>query len=267
MTALLEKNPASSAVVSSSKLTHGIPFTRLFHVELRKQLNTRAGRALLAIIGTVTVLVLTGMVVVRDTAELNLMALFDAALLPQMAILPVLGVLAMTSEWSQRTGLTTFTLESRRSRVIGAKIASALALGALVLVVTMALTAIANLFAQLLRGASGGWSLDWSLLGGLGLMEIIVITQGLAFGLLLLNTPAALVTYYVLPTVWTVLLGVVSWFEPVREWLDLTTASTALMELTEMGGTEWAKLLVTVAIWVALPLALGTLRVLRREVK
>lgn len=267
MTALLEKKPDVFGTAGSSMPAPGIAFPRLFHVELRKQIDTRAGRALLAIIGVITVLVLTVLVFVSEPSELTLMMLFDAALMPQMMILPVLGVLAMTSEWSQRTGLTTFTLESRRTRVIGAKVVSALALGALVLVMSLALAALANLAAQLLRDAPGVWSLDGSGVAGLGLMEFVVISQGLAFGLLLLNTPAAIVTYYVLPTIWTVLLTAVSWFEPVREWLDLSMASSSLLDISAMGSTEWMKLLVAVLIWVALPLVLGTVRVLRREVK
>ena len=36
-------------------------------------------------------------------------------------LLPVLGILLVTSEWSQRTAMVTFTLEPSRSRVIAAK--------------------------------------------------------------------------------------------------------------------------------------------------
>lgn len=267
MTTLLEKGPHVNTVAFEATPVRGIPFTRIFHVELRKQLDTRAGRTLLIIIGAVAVLVLTVMVWVSDVAELNLMSLFDNALIPQAMILPVLGILAMTSEWSQRTGMTTFTQESQRSRVIAAKIVSTFALGAVVIVVTLGLAALANLVAIVLRDAPGVWSFDWPVFGATGLLELILIAQGLAFGLLLLNTPAAIVTYYVLPTVWLALLSAISWLEPVREWLDLTMASTALAEITEMSGTEWAKLLVTLAIWIGLPLVLGTVRVLRREVK
>ena len=36
-------------------------------------------------------------------------------------ILPLIAILAVTSEWSQRTGLTTFTLVPHRGRIIAAK--------------------------------------------------------------------------------------------------------------------------------------------------
>ena len=43
-------------------------------------------------------------------------------------LLPVVSILTLTSEWSQRTALTTFTQEPRRMRVINAKIAVSLML-------------------------------------------------------------------------------------------------------------------------------------------
>src|SRR2546421_152111 len=50
-------------------------------------------------------------------------------------LLPIVGLLAITSEWSQRTALTTFARVPRRERVIAAKLLAgvALALAAVVL--------------------------------------------------------------------------------------------------------------------------------------
>lgn len=263
----LQRETLDSTVITNPTPGQGIPFARLFHVELRKQLDTRAGRVLLIIIGAGTALMLAVALFFNDPDTLNLMNLIDMAITPQLGILPVLGILAMTSEWSQRTGMTTFTLESRRSRVVGAKLLSTLALGAASLAVAVALSALTTGLGIAFRAAPGEWAIDWALLGGMGLMEMIVIAQGLAFGLLLMNTPAAIVAYFVLPTVWTVLGAAISWLATPALWLDLGLASTALFEPAEMGGTEWAQLLVAAAVWIALPLSLGILRTLRREVK
>ena len=45
---------------------------------------------------------------------------------PDGILLPVLGVMSVTSEWSQRTAMVTFALEPSRGRVIAAKYVSAL---------------------------------------------------------------------------------------------------------------------------------------------
>jgi len=47
---------------------------------------------------------------------------FGAAVgVPMTVVLPLLAALSVTSEWSQRSGLATFTMVPQRSRVIGAK--------------------------------------------------------------------------------------------------------------------------------------------------
>ena len=41
--------------------------------------------------------------------------------IPMNILLPVLGIMSVTSEWSQRTAMVTFTLEPSRSRFLAAK--------------------------------------------------------------------------------------------------------------------------------------------------
>jgi hypothetical protein len=49
-------------------------------------------------------------------------------------------------------------------------------------------------------------------------------------------------------------------------WIDLNSAQTPLYN-HDMTGQGWAQLLVAAAIWLGLPLVLGTIRVRRGEVK
>ena len=44
-------------------------------------------------------------------------------------LLPVVAILMITGEWSQRSAFTTFTQEPRRIRVVNAKLAASLVLG------------------------------------------------------------------------------------------------------------------------------------------
>ena len=59
--------------------------------------------------------------------------LVDYTQTPQKILLPVLGILAITSEWSQRTGLVTFTLAPNRGRVLLAKVTATVILGLVVI--------------------------------------------------------------------------------------------------------------------------------------
>jgi hypothetical protein len=95
---------------------------------------------------------------------------------------------------------------------------------------------------------------------------VLGLLQAVGFGLSLLNTPAAIVAYLVLPTVWTILGSLVSWLREAAQWLDLGATTEPLLE-GSMSGQQWAQLGTSALLWVALPLAFGTWRVLRGELK
>ncbi|MFY1636315.1 hypothetical protein ACN27F_24085 [Solwaraspora sp. WMMB335] len=71
-------------------------------------------------IGLTTVAVVALLLIFVDPAEQTFASTFVLALLPSAFLLPVLGVLLVTTEWSQRTALTTFALIPLRHRVLGA---------------------------------------------------------------------------------------------------------------------------------------------------
>ena len=70
-------------------------------------------------------------------------SLFLGAVETTGILLPVIGILAVTSEWSQRTALTTFTLVPRRARVIAAKLIAGVVLALIAVLVCLAAAAVA----------------------------------------------------------------------------------------------------------------------------
>lgn len=94
---------------------------------------------------------------------------------------------------------------------------------------------------------------------------LLLVTQGLAFGLAFLSTPVAIVAYLALPMVWTILAMLVSGLQEPAEWLNLDAAMATLMA-GQMSGTDWARLATSAAVWIGLPLAVGLWRTARREV-
>lgn len=113
--------PFRPAVTPDPSVT-GIPLSRLVHAELRKLIDTRAGFWLLVVIAVAAAAVIALMLFFADGADLSFLNFLAATGTPLGVLLPVLGILAVTTEWSQRTGLVTFTLEPRRSRIAGAKL-------------------------------------------------------------------------------------------------------------------------------------------------
>ena len=133
----------------------------LLRVELRKLVDTRAGFWLLAAIGILTVAVVVVFLFAADANDLTYLHFVGVTATPQSILLPVLGILAITTEWSQRTGLVTFTLEPSRARIAAAKLVAVVLVGLLAVVVSLAVAAVGNVrgwcwWTVPARGASRG---------------------------------------------------------------------------------------------------------------
>jgi ABC-2 type transport system permease protein len=131
-----------TAVTLDLSQSRTIPFGRLLAVELRKAVDTRAGRWLLiatAVVIAVTVAIVFAVVLTQDLSS-SFRDFMLAVNVPMGVFLPILGVMTVTSEWSQRTGLVTFTQVPSRLTVIAAKFGavSLMALAAVALGVRLA---------------------------------------------------------------------------------------------------------------------------------
>ena len=129
---------------------------RLVAVELRKMVNTRAGFWLQLATVALTALVVVVRSVVGDAADHTFASVLDVGVKPAAVLLPIVGILLVTSEWSQRTGMITFALVPVRSRVLGAKLIASLVLALAMLVMSVAVVAAGVLVAS--PGVDGTWS-------------------------------------------------------------------------------------------------------------
>lgn len=254
--------------------TPGVPFTRLVGVELRKMRDTRAGFWL--VLSTAILLLIaaaiTLLVVALNDITVGAGDVVQIMTIPVSLLLPVLAITAVTSEWSQRTGLVTFTLEPTRMRVIAAKLAAVLALAILTMVLAFAVGALTTLLAGAIGGGETSWSIDKSGLAWTVVNQMLYFLMGFGFGLLLLSTPAAVAIFYVIALllpfmVYGPIVGIFSWGMDVVPWLDLGFAMTPLLggDTGALDATAWAQVGVTTLVWVVLPLTLGLLRVRRAE--
>jgi ABC-type transport system involved in multi-copper enzyme maturation permease subunit len=178
-------------------------------------------------------------------------------------LLPVLGILLISSEWSQRTGMVTFALVPRRSRVVAAKLGAAVVLSLAALAVAAALSAIGTAICS--PDVEGVWTLSAGLLGQIALYVVTAVVIGLGFGSVLLSSAPAIVTFYLLPLGWSA-LGSIHAIEPTAKWLD---QNRSMNDITDrlLSGTEWARVGTTLALWLVLPLAVGLWRIRRSEIR
>jgi ABC-2 type transport system permease protein len=241
-----------------------IPLSRLTKVELRKLANTRSGKWLLIGIGVLTLVVVVGYFITAQQSDRTFFNFMAAANGPQGILLPVLGILLVTSEWTQRTALVSFTLMPVRGRILVAKTLAALIAGLAAIAVAVALACVAT--------AAGGAPDAWA---GLGvddagkfvLLQATGVLQGLAFGLLLLNSSAAIVSYFVLPTALSIVAMMWKSLQEVQPWIDLWSSQSPLFMGGDISNDQWGQITTSTLIWVVLPLAAGLFRVLRAEVK
>lgn len=267
--------PARSAVeqamqkarIPGPRPTQGVPFGRLVMVEWRKQLDTRAGRWLLAVLAVI-VLGAQSIMFAVEGGNHSFGDYMSFAAYPVGLFLPIIGILAVTSEWSQRTALVTFTLEPRRTRVSMAKLVSAVLTALCALAFAFALGALVTFAAIGLRGATPDWQIPAPFIVGMLVFMITSVVQGVGFGMVFLNTPAAIVSYFVLPTLWTILGATVAWLADAAKWLDLSMTMDPLLSSGQwLDAGQWARLGTSVAVWILLPLVAGVIRVNRQEVK
>jgi ABC-2 type transport system permease protein len=244
------------------------PFLRLVKVELRKSADTRAGRWLLGIIVAVTAIFMIIFFAVADADDRVFGNFIGIAATPQGFVLPVLGILLVTSEWSQRTAMVTFALEPSRTKVIASKTVAALVLGFGVFLAALVIASLATL----VGGAEGGF--DDVKLGIILLflgLQLFTVLQGLAYGLIFLNTPAAIVVFFVVPIASSIIFTLVSGLADAAPWVDLGTAQEPLFSSFEgeidLSGEEYAQLGTTTLIWIVIPFIAGWFRVMRAELK
>lgn len=241
-------------------------FVRTVRVELRKFVDTRAGFWTLVAMAVSIIGLVVAILVFGNTDGSGYADLVQYAVLPQGGFLPVLGVLAATAEWTQRTGLTTFALEPRRMRVIWAKCAAAVILGTALTLLGFLVAVPAYAVVAGSAADPAGWSLSGQLLLSIALSQAVALIGGLAMGFALQNTPAALAMVFAVPFVLNI--GALM-FEIVGKVLPWIEVGPALGELAKgtLTGIGWAHLASSLTVWIVLPMVVGAWRVTRSEIK
>jgi ABC-2 type transport system permease protein len=247
------------------------PFWRLTRVELRKSYDTRAGFWLLATIGLLVLVaevIAVWVTAVQDEA-MNFGDFIGTAAFITSFLLPVLGIMVMTTEWTQRTAMVTFALEPRRTLVITAKALVGVLLTLATVVFSIAVGFVANLVYGLLQGGAD-WTFGWKDFAAFLITQVLAMLSGFALAALFLNTAAAIVVFFaykwLLPTLFFAGAALMDWFADIRPWIDFQSAQEAIWDWSS-SGEDWAQLVVSGIVWLGLPLAIGIRRVLRAEVK
>ena len=114
--------------------------------------------------------------------------------------------------------------------------------------------------------AGGSWELSLGMVGRGALFETLGMLGGVAFGLVFMNSALAIVLYYILPTVWTILAP-----DHTRSRIRPSgwTRARPSQPLVDGGmtGTAWAQLGTSMALWLGVVMLIGLWRLRRTELK
>lgn len=247
-----------------------IPFSRLMSVELRKSFDTRAGFWLIASIGIAALLATGAVLLWAPDDEIDYESFASAIGFPMAIILPIVAVLLVTSEWSQRSGLTSFTLVPRRGRVIGAKAAVTLGISVASMLIAMLVGAVGTIIGSAIVGISPVWDIDPVELLYIVIGQTLGMFVGFMLGVVIRHSAGAIVAYFVYSFVLTGLTELLAqtqdWFADLRPWVDFNYAQGALFN-GSLDATQWANLGVTTVFWLIIPTAVGLWALMRSEVK
>lgn len=247
-----------------------IPFTRLLSVELRKCFDTRAGFWLMASIGIAALLATGAVLLWAPDSELTYSTFATAIGFPMAIILPMVAVLSVTSEWSQRSGLTTFTLVPHRSRAIAAKFGVTVGISVVSMLIAMAIGAVGTVVGSAILGIDPVWDAGFVDLANIVLAQVLGMLVGFMLGVVIRNSSAAIVAYFVysfaLTAITEVLAATQDWFANLQPWVDFNYAQGALFN-GSLDAEQWANLAVTGVVWLVAPMAFGLWSLMRSEVK
>ena len=257
-TSLSPRNLGTDAAPSSA--LGPIPFSRLVRVEWAKATDTRAARWLLALVALSTAGMMLAPILAPTSFDQTYTSYLRVAALTLTILLPVVAILMLTGEWSQRSVMTTFTQEPRRIRVLNAKLAVSMVLSGGGAIFGGVVTA-AGLGLAAASGRALGADLTVGAITGYLLFVLLNVLFGVALGALLQSSATAIAACFALPAAVAV-LGTASTL--VSDWIDMSTTWNWVLE-NEWGG-HVPQISISMLFWVAVPLAAGVARTMRRDI-
>ena len=222
--------------------------------------DTRSGFWMMASIAITATLATGAVILFAPDSELTYDTFAAAIGFPMSVILPMVAILSVTSEWTQRSGLSTFTLVPHRGRVISAKAVASVIVGVASMVVAMGIGALGNVVGTAITGTPQVWNDSFVHLSEIVLANVLGMLIGFTLGVVIRNSAGAIVGYFVftlvVPTLSGLLAANAAWWKDAQPWVDFNWAQGSLFE-GEMAAANWAHLATASTIWLIVPLAVG----------
>lgn len=241
--------------------------TALIAVEFRKLLDTRASVWIQAVVFALCLAVTVATLALPPEARtLHTFAGYSGAVIS--VLMPVIAILALTSEWANGSIVTSAVLVPQRWRTVAAKFVALIVFATLWTAIALALAVVATLF---VTGVGAGPSEPWDLsardIATYWLGVTLSTIMGAAFGAVFMNPAVAIVVYLVLPVAWSVTGQLLEAVGDLSQWLDSSVTFSHLLDGSMDTAQSWWEVAASVGVWVLAPLVVGLVRLSRREIQ
>lgn len=167
-------------------------------VEIRKSVDTRAGRGLL--IASVAVVVLFAIIsaTTLSTTQIDLAEMIRFAGAPLFILLPTIAMISVTTEWTTRGAMTTFLLNPRRGQVALSKLFAGWALSVVVVLLAAVLCGVVGVIVAWATDTAVGASAPAVLASLLYCIVSVVVLNilAMAIGSIVVSTALGVAIYF-----------------------------------------------------------------------
>lgn len=244
-------------------------FSRVLAREFRKSVSIRANRWFLALLAVAAIAAATGfyvyfMLTTSGAAPLTWAQLGRIIVDPLMTLLGCFLITLTTSEWTNRSIMTTFTLTPRRGWVLSAQLVVALTYALALWVLCLGLgTLVASLLSPR-ENVDISWSVTaWDVFGPL-LPNLGLAISAFLLGIAVMNGSAAIVMWMMVPAFLNTLLNFNGIISDIAQWLNLKVALNAAVA-DPGAAVNWGRTATSAVLWLAVPAVIGIWRALHRD--
>lgn len=232
-------------------------------------MSIRANRWFLALLAVAAIAAATGfyvyfMLTTSGAAPLTWAQLGRVIVDPLMTLLGCFLVTLTTSEWTNRSIMTTFTLTPRRGWVLSAQLIVALTYALALWVLCLGLGALVAGLLSPRENVNISWSVTaWDVVGPL-LPNLGLAISAFLLGIAVMNGSAAIVIWMMGQAFLNALLNFNGVISDIAQWLNLKVALNAIIADPD-AATNWGKAATSAVVWLGIPAVIGIWRTLHRE--
>lgn len=231
-------------------------------VEARKLFDTRGAWGLTALAAFLAGGMAGGRLLAAD-APVEVSELYSMASIGPSSITMAMAALLVAAEFTTGTAATTFALEPRRGRVVGAKALVVVGLAVVASLLCLLAAVLVGLVGPSLTGHAVVWDGEAIAAAVPWLTATFAFVALAAFGLALLvrNAVAPIVVLLVWPTLTALVASSSETGQAVVAHVD----AQAPLQILSSGVDAAVSVLVSTLVWIAVPTALGFWRLLRND--